>query len=488
MSKKIILNDNEVVFNEDVAQAQDWRQRDFNRFLESQRSGLFGHGPIIVGTVASATMSGLEIVRSAGDLTVIITPGTAIFGFGGTDTTVNNRYQLSSAEEPVNLTLTVADPLLTRWDLIEVSAQKVVSSEIRRVLSPGPTRRLVPVLLPKVEENRLVFRVRSGTGALLGTALIPPLRPDLAWLPLYAVQVLPLSLIASTAVTYDLRLWLSNFSVSGATSSFTDGWRSPPSAFLESPSVISVNANVVTMTGYSSPVASNQVGFNSLLSLDINRRRPPGISAYVVDRWYYIYATRPHRNCGITTLSISESPPLPGSSPDGTRFGISLSAPWPSDSSSRSRYLCAVRLYEIGGGNFGIRDFVRVGNYVPLTSYLYPSGPPGAAHPNVIVDSLTPSVILHSTRINLGIALVPPHTKLVRTSWYVKATGGTAYFAVLTSTNFVLNEFQIVFGDTMCFTVDIPMPLDGSTEFKYRVGVNQVSVKALVTGYYEDLA
>lgn len=494
MSKKIILNDNEVVTNEDVAAAQNFRQLDFNRLLEAQWSGRFGQGPFIPGSkVGACVVSDLGINPSNSDLSVSISGGSALFGFGNAFGPLgSNIYQLSSAEGTTVLPLGVSHPTQTRWDVVEVSVDKIVTNETRKVLTSfGPTvRRLVNVSVPKLEENRLKFRVRSGISAVGSSALTPYLQPDAAWLPLYAISIPPLALTASLSTIYDLRLWLSNFTTTNVDSTLTDGWRTAPSVILESPSLLSVSSNVVTMLGYTAPVSSNLVGATpSRLRLDINAQKPPGIVSYNTDQWYYVYVTRPHRNCGLTTLSISDLPPPLGPSlPEGTRQGISLSSPWPTDSSSRSRYLCSVRLYELGGSNYGIRNFARVGNFVSLSSVLYPSAPPGANTLNLFVEE---AAVVGSTtvRVNpdMGTALVPPHTRLVRTNWSVKASAPLV-FSVMTQDGSVLDEYAIAGTDTLSVSIDIPMPFDMTTEVMYRVTGAAAAVTASAVGYYEDLA
>jgi hypothetical protein len=156
MSKKIILNDKEVVFNEDVSAAQDWRSRDLNRLLEAMRYGTFENGPVISGSVVgSCAISGLELVRSGTNLDVIIGPGCGLFGFGGTDSDFENNYQISSLEDPVTLSLPVSVAGQYRYDLIEMSAEQVTTTEIRQVLRPlGPTQVLQNTVVPKIKENR----------------------------------------------------------------------------------------------------------------------------------------------------------------------------------------------------------------------------------------------------------------------------------------------------------------------------------------------
>lgn len=494
MSKKIILNDNEVVFNEDVAAAQDFRQLDFNRLLEAQWSGRFGQGPFIPGSkVGACVVSDLGIFPSNTDLSVSIAGGSALFGFGNAfGPTGSNIYQLSSAEGTTVLPLGVSHPTQTRWDIIEVSVDKIVTNETRKVLTSfGPSRRLVDVSVPKLEENRLKFRVRSGTPAIGSAALIPFIQPDAAWLPLYAINIPPLALTASLSTIYDLRLWLSNFTTTNADSILTDGWRSTPSVVLENPSLLSVSSNVVTLLGYNAPVSSNLVGSTpTRLRLDINAQRPPGIVSYNVDQWYYVYVTRPHRNCGLTTLSISDLPPPLGPNlPEGTRQGISLSSPWPTDSSSRSRYLCSVKLYELGGSNYGIRTFARVGNFVSMSSILFPSAPPGANVLNKFVD-LSSTAVPAVVRINpaVGSALVPPHVKLVKTTWYVKPLVTDVTFSLMTKEGFIIDAQSISMGTSYSTTLDVPLPADGTTEVYYRVAGGAIELRAATVGYYEDLA
>ena len=498
MSKKIILNDNEVVFNEDVEAAQNWRQRDFNRVLEAMWRGTFGQGPLIAGTVVGAAIvSGLDLIKSATNLTVLITPGTALFGFGGTDTAFDNIYQLATSEATVTLALNVAHPTLYRWDIIEVSAEKIVTTETRKVLTAlGPTRRLVDTVVPKVEENRLKFRVRPSDSYLAPLlAKMQPLQPDPAWLPLFAIFIPPAALTAAPSVQHDLRLWLRNFDTTNFASQAMNGWRSPPSLFKDDPGSGGGNRvltpqNAVTISGYTAPVGFNSLGTNpTRLGININVERPTGLT-YVVDRWYYLYAVRPHLNCGFVALTLSDlAPPVNTGIPNGTRIGLPLPPPWPAEPTAPGYYLGAIRLFDAGGGNFNIHDFVKAGNYVSFPGYQEPLNPPGAAATSRFLLELAASGL--STRtINPGTDgpdVVPPHVCLVKTLWYVETNVSDVTLTVFTQNGFVIIIQRVKANDTGYFTVDIPLPFDGSTQYQFRINGGTATVEANILGYYEDL-
>lgn len=490
MSKKIILNDKEVVFNEDVSAAQDWRSRDFNRLLEAMRYGTFENGPLISGQVVGAcVVSGLELIRSGTNLDVLISGGTGLFGFGGTDSNFENNYQLSSSENTVTLSLPVAVVGQYRYDLIEVSAEQITTTEVRKVLRPlGPTQVLQDTVVPKIKENRLKFRVRSGTPNPTTSVLMPALQPDPAWLPLYAIRVDPGALHANSLIFYDLRLWLRGFSATGNLSTTMDKWGSRPELVRDSATTLSMSQNTLTTRGYTAPV-----GFATpnpaRMNINVNVQRPAGV-VYVVDQWYYLYAVRPNSSCGFVDLTLSPNPPPIGTGlPNGIRFGLAMPAPWPTDGTAVGHYLGAVRLYSTGGGNFAVKDFYQAGSYVAISGFQEGVIPPGANTTNQFVVNNT-ALGSVTCSVNPGVdgpSVIPSHVRMIRALFTINGTVDADLF-VVTKDGFVLAVTHALPNSYAYLTVDIPLPADGSTQLKYTVTAGlSCRVLATVLGYYEGL-
>lgn len=501
MSKKIILNDNEVVTNEDVASAQDLRARDLNRVLEGWFLASLGDGPSTAGTVeGGAVVSGLSLTRSSSNLSVGIGRGVAVFGFGGSSIENDNIYQMSSLENPVSLGFSPA-PVVgqTRYDIIECSAIQITETESRNVLtSLGPTRRLVPTVVPKILNNTLTLRVRPGVAASSSSAVAPALRPDPSWIPLYVVGISGGSLTTSALAIYDVRRWVSQFQSAGLLSAATDGFRSSPHVYLASGSntILVVSPNEVRIAGYTSLLGSSF--FSSVLSspasIDISTRVPSGVTR-VVDQWFYLYAVRPNRSCGNVILTYTPDPPPFGANlPYGTRTNLPLPAPWPADATSVGHYVGAFRMYT-DGGNFRVRDFLQIGGYTTVAPLLDGVNPPGANSSSsfVSIASLADGSN-QSVTVNPGISgdlVVPPHTRLVRTRWRFRNNAATEYtVSFLTQAGFVFASGNFDTGKGH-IEVDVPLPSDGTQQFTIRVDTSPAgsvtSVDGYILGYHEGI-
>jgi len=497
MSRKIILNDNEVVTNEDVASAQDLRARDLNRVLEGLLLSSLGAGPA-ASIEGGAIVSGLNLTRSSSTLAVGISTGTALMAFGGSSVEFDNVYQLSSLENPISLGIPAA-PVVgqTRYDVIECSAVQITETEERNVLtSLGPTRRLVPTIVPKTIRNTLLVRVRPGAAAVSSSALIPSLRPDPAWIPLYVVGVSGGSLTTSSLIIHDVRRWVSRVNSHGLLSSAIGGFRTSPHVYLapSSNTIMTVSPNEVSIAGYTSLLGNSSFSptLTAPLSIDVSFRIPNGVTR-VVDQWFYLYAVRPNSSCGNVILTYTPDPPPTGANlPVGTRTNLPLPAPWPNDPTSVGQYLGAFRLY-LDGGSFYVRDFLQVGNYVTLATILDGVNPPGANSSSsfVSIPSLADATNQLVT-INPGVSgdpVVPPHTRMVRTHWSFNnslATGYTVSFITQAGLVFASRSFP---SGRNYIELDIPLPSDGSQEFTVRVNTSPAgsvtSVDGFALGYYE---
>ena len=204
MTKKYILNDNEVATNEDVQSNDEWNSQTLYRIVEAIQSGTFtssSGSPVVPGSI----LAGFDLVPSTTNLSYTVRPGSGFFSFPTVDPLVNGTTQMASLESDYVLSLPVASVAEYRWDLVEVSATKTVSSSLRGVVGGGSSAP-VPTLVPKLEENQLSFRVRSGPpNASRSLARIPDLDLSNEWIPLAAIEVSPSALTANTLQVLDLR-------------------------------------------------------------------------------------------------------------------------------------------------------------------------------------------------------------------------------------------------------------------------------------------
>ena len=501
MSKKIVLNNNEVVTNEDVAEAQDLRARDLSRVLEGHLLSSLGSGPTTSLVIESgAVISGLSLTRSSSNMSVSISRGAALIGFGGASVENDNIYQLSSLEHPISLGISPAPAVgQTRYDVIECSAVQITETAARQVLtSLGPTRRLVPTTVPKIVNNTLLIRVRSGVPASSSSATSPSLRPDPAWMPLYVVGVTGGALNTSSLAIYDVRRWVSRTNAHGLLSSVVDGFRSSPHMYLAagSSTVITVGANEVSIGGYTSLVGSSAFSstLTAPLSIDVSARIPSGVTR-AVDQWYYLYAVRPNSSCGHVVLTYTADPPPFGPNfPHGTRTNLPLPAPWPNDPTSVGHYVGAFRLYS-SGGDFFVRDFLQVGNFVTVATIQDGINPPGAnSSPAFASIPSLPDASNQLVTINPGLSgdsVVPPHTRMVKTHWTFNNVTATGYIvSFITQSGFVFASRSFPSGRGY-IELDVPLPADSSMEMTVRVSTtpagSTTSVDAFVLGYYEGL-
>jgi hypothetical protein len=504
MSKKIILNDNEVVFNEDVSSAQDWRSRDLNRALEAMFNATFLAGSATPGTItAGAIVSGLIVNGSTTNLSVNITPGLGLFSFGG-DTTQNNRYRLASSETTVNLPLPFPSPTLYRWDVIEVSAEEITETETRQVLtSIGPTRTLVPTVVPKIVSSNLKFRVRAGSADTLANARLPALQPDPAWLPIAGILVSPADLVASDNKLLDLRKMFSYCSParSFVQNDIRDGFDKQVSMSSDG-AMVSAAQNWVHMGNYRSPIgATPQQSTINRPQLNPNVDKPASL-ALAVNQWYYIYAYRPTLNCGYTAMVLTNVAPISNDTDDrGKPSGtFDLPVPWPTtDASAPAMYMGAIRLYD-NGGTFYPLPFRKSGGYTAI-SYNAEAGYSGADTQGKIHNaggSLIGPGITATETINPdgdGLEAVPPHSRLVRLTLQfenVSTSATSLSFNVRSdmSPAFIVYRVADIDPDHMVTAeLDVPVSSNFSVSFICS-GSTPTDVGAFrgwVEGFYEEM-
>lgn len=512
MSKKIILNDNEVVFNEDVEQGIDWKGRDLARLLEGLLQATFGQlrdgtptDPGAGSVAGGAILSGLEMTWTTSNLDVTITPGTAIFSMGGSDTTVDGAFQLASSETDTVLSLPVASPTNYRWDLIEVSASQVTVSETRDVLSSGPLRTLSPTAVDKTRENQLQFRVRSGTpAALAADALLPALQPDPAWLPLFAVRVEPamirlLGIGVQNAHSFDLRKM---FSRVRSDVDFAHGFQYPVTLSISS-GFISSHRNWVQMGNYNSPMgvgfyinttigATGRNPFPTRPLANVNLDKAVGLSLSV-DTWYYAYAFRPHENSGYTSMFVSDvGPNTATGSPTGRMAAtpIILPAPFPAESTAPTQYLGAFRLAQ-SGSSFLPRGFRQNSGYVSHGS-VSRSGLAGAVFSHEIINATFPvgSTTVSLNAIGDGILTVPPHCRMARIHFEWNGGGAPSGVTIYSYEDYALFTFSLAASEKLYVTLDVPLDFSSSGVKDFDVEVTggpTASSRAYVLGYYEEM-
>jgi len=503
MVKKIVLNDNEVVWNEDVSAAQDWRSQDLNSALEARFQASFRSGSATPGIVTSgAILSGLTVTGSTTNLSVTVSGGLAIFGFGGGDVSYDNRFRLASLDADTVVSLLASSPTLHRWDIIEVSAEEVTSTETRSVLtSIGPTRRLIDTTVNKVISSNLRVRVRSGVAAALTAARLPALQPNPAWLPIAAVRIAPGVLIASTGTQIiDLRKFLDYCSPARNSPSIRDGFQSSLTLSSSDRYVYASHA-WVNVGGYCGPL--NTTPFQNTVNrpiLDVNTDKPASL-ALSANQWYYLYAYRPTLNCGYTSLVLTAVPPDSSISNNQGRPSapFELPVPWPAtDASAPSLYLGAVRLYTTAGVFYPL-PFRKMGNYTAL-AYRSSGAFTGATTQGQIHSGggsfVTPGTPVTRT-INPdgdGFNVVPPHTKLVRVSWQLENVAISVdpmQFDIVTDLPhpFYLYRTQNLDPDVRAY-VELDVPTDDN--FSYTViatgtVTDQGVFRGWVQGFYEDM-
>ncbi len=503
MSKKIILNDNEVVFNEDVSAAQDWRSQDLNRALEAMFGATFLAGSGVAGQItAGAILTGLLVNGSATNLSLDITPGMGIFSFGG-DLTFNNRYRLASLTSSTNVTLPLPHSSLYRWDLLEVSAEEITATETRQVLTAiGPTRALVPTVVPKTVSSNLKFRIRSGTPAALDSARLPALQPDPAWLPVCGILITPGDLTASGNKILDLRKLFSYCSPgrSFIQNDNQDGF-DKPIAMSSNGATISVAQNWVRMGGYHSPIgATTQQSTINRPQINPNTDKPASLTLQV-NRWYYIYAYRPTRNCGHTSMVLTNVAPISDDSDDRGRPSSSfdLPVPWPTtDASAPALYMGAVRLYD-NSGTMTPLPFRKSGGYTAL-AFESSAGLSGASTQGKIHNAggslITPGTDITRTINPDGDSLeaVPPHCRLVRLSLQfenVSTSAGPMNFTFRSDMSVPFNVYRVseVDPDHMV-TAEVDVPVDSSFSVTFictGTGGDTGAVRGWVQGFYEEM-
>lgn len=511
MSKKIILNDNEVVFNEDVERGIDWRGRDLSRLLEGILQATFGQlrggtstDPGAGAVAGGAIISGLEMTWTNSNLDVTITPGSALFAIGGSDPAVDGVFQIATSEADTVLSLPVADAAKYRWDLIEVSASQVIVAETREVLSGGPLRTLSSTPVDKVRENQLQLRVRSGTPATLAAdAMLPELQSEFAWLPLFAVRVEPgmlrlLGVGDPNAHSFDLRKMFSRVRFDP---DFGHGFQYSVSLASQG-SFVTSHRNWVQMGNYNSPMG---VGFYINISTGTSGRNPfptrPLVNVNLdkarglslsVDTWYYIYAFRPHESAGYTSMFLSDIGPNHATgAPTGRLLGTpELPAPFISEVTAPTQFMGAVRLAQ-SGASFLPRGFRQNGGYVSMQTVSL-SGLAGALTFPRIADAsfpVTTTTVSFGELGGAGSTSVPPHCRMARVHLQFEGPGSSTGVTVFSYEDFALYSITLDTDEKHQVILDIPLDLGGpaAQDFQIQVSGAPVTVRAYVLGYYEEM-
>lgn len=506
--KRVKLYDREVATNEDAQLGLDLRSLDLNASLEAAFLGSFGGGPTASSSVrAGAILSGLMVTGSTTGLSVNVSSGLAVFGFGTTDS-AQNRYRLGSLDASSSLSLPVSDPAFYRWDLIEVSAEEVVTTEVRQVLSVGPRRGLVNTPLEKFVTTGLRVRVRPGKPESLADARLPALQPDAAWLPIAAVRVTPGALTLSGALIFDLRKLLHYCSptrrvlASGGIrfEGGLGGFDSPVSV-SSSERYVNVAPVWARLGNYCSPLGPTP---GSLITeaprLDVNSDKPVGLSL-AEDTWYYVYAYRPHVSCGFSALVLSSVPPLVTNSYDRGIPSSSLELPTPwalSDVTLAAQYVGAVRLYNNSGTYYPL-PFVKVGGFTSLTyesaGLFVGANTQGKIHAGArnLVGPGSP-ITRNITPDGDGLPSVPPHAKRVRLSFHLEnlITSSNPLDFLITSSSTPPFVVYRAYGISPGYSVSPEVDCPTESSFALSIAVagsvpDQAGVRGWVRGFYEDL-
>jgi|10_taG_2_1085330.scaffolds.fasta_scaffold01307_3 hypothetical protein len=504
MSKKIILNDNEVVTNEDVTKASEWSNRDHLRVMDGVVSGdMDVTGPAAGTFIAEAIASGLGIDFSSTNLDVTVQPGQALFRVGTFDADTESPLQLATLESPYTISLPVADGSGYRWSLIEVGVETLVGREDREVLTRvGPYRKtLVTTSVEKTRTRSLRFRVRSGAAnSTYEDAALPSLQPDLSWLPLWAVLVAPSQTVISGANHMDMRKFAHRM-VSGGNASFLRGWDSaPPSLYKRSTSVMMTSAREVVVGGYRGTL----VGLNARsfvpqapsVGANDNLARRSGLALNTND-WFYIYAYRPSSSCGFIGLMIDSTPPLHGN--EGYEHGNfnsvfgspGVPGPFPASGTASYHFLGSVKFrLDATSGLFEYRDFHKAGNYVVLSGARSTNVPTGANYiaQSALTGSGTVTLNLSALTDVNGDQILPDHARMAKINFSFLATGAGSISIQTDDGSQLWATAYAGAGGSDSITLDVPLPFSGNMGFiVVKQGTPSITYDIVVTGFYEDL-
>lgn len=494
MSKSIILSDREIATNEDVSNLQAWRRQDLDRYLEGKRFGTTGS--TVSSLTAAGVVSGLSLYTYGDEPKITVLPGQGFFGFppGDLDPSYpENTYQVCSLDESVSVSIKTPSSGMAQWYIVEATAVREVAQEVRNfVPTTGYGITLSPMTTDKVRTNKIQIAVRAGVVAAAADATIPSLNTSASWTPLYAIRVTDVA--SAYWEVYDLRLWTGNFRrerrrhliSSASTSSWVTEY---PRVVRKSDSVLSVSRVAVGIQNYEQEIDDSAVWggttTNPFVDLDINAERPSSVTLEA-DRWFYLYAVRPNYNSGLTVLTYSNKSPIDtgGFSPDG----LSLPPVWASAPSFVTGcYLGAFRVYELGGGSWGIKEFSQAGNYNTITG-IADGAPSGADLNNQAHNASTPTI---GSWVDFGIndsgPIIPAHSKMVKTRWLVNSSGASV-IDVGTENHSVVSHLEMLGSGDLVFILDIPLPDGYSVDVAYKLSgvVHKVNVEVL--GYYEDFS
>tara|TARA_Y100000310_G_scaffold335320_1_gene416999 strand:- start:274 stop:1773 length:1500 start_codon:yes stop_codon:yes gene_type:complete len=499
MTKKYILNDNEVATNEDVQSNDEWNSQTLYRIVEAIQSGTFTSSsglPVVPGSI----LAGFDLVPSTTNLSYTVRPGSGFFSFPTVDPLVNGTTQMASLESDYVLSLPVASVAEYRWDLVEVSATKTVSSSLRGVVGGGSSAP-VPTLVPKLEENQLSFRVRSGPpNASRSLARIPDLDLSNEWIPLAAIEVSPSALTANTLQVLDLRKKFSRIrhqEIPSSGRNYCSGFASfDEEVVIDRQKVTTGNyESILTQVFTSSTSDKIRLNPNSSFAISSGLTITPGL-------WYYAYAYRPSSKAGYCSVFLTDVPPSSGLSLDpGIPSGpVNLPPPFTTPVSGfPSHYLGAVKFYQDGPTLKPI-PFRKQGNMVIISGESLSSFA-GATTQNKVHSSGGNLILGGTTQtatINPdgdGMHSVPPHVRAVRLNLQFEvtsaATSGLSFRLRSGVDPFTYYRVSIDPGAVVCPSVDIPLPDDGSTQISVEAIGLPADIggwRAWVTGYFEEIS
>lgn len=508
MSKRIWYNDQEVILNEDVFDDVSYARRDYHRLIEGEIFRTLGNASgLTAGQVqAGCVLSGMDLVRSATNMNVTISPGMAAIAFGGIDPLIESNYQVATLESTVTLSVPPPTVGFDRYDVVEISGSRSVASENREVLAlVAGRRRLVSTPVPKLQTNSIQVRIRPGVQAASGTAMCPALRPDPAWIPLY-VLFTPSGTLTTSGGTWvqDHRKFLKNITPGNA---FSQNLMFQPSVrAVNDDSVIRVNAGRILIGDYIGELR-NQLGAG-MFALAPTSEFISSIAGSTVlplsippaeNKWFYLYAYRPDPSSGYVSALVSDLPPVSGTSARLFSAPAGVAAPRPWTSANLVTYhLASFKMYDSGGGAWRCRDFIRTGNYTAIT------GSRAAfvgTHDNLLFTGGVTNIGQDVTVEDISTYLaIPPHVQLVKLQLNLSNTSATRTAGALrvqsvapssgNATNWGNINFDL--GQYTSQTADVDVYLGGAGGRQVRLlptfsSGTTLLVNVRVVGFYEEI-
>lgn len=465
---KLIQNNDEVAWNEDINDVQDLITRDINQFLEG--SAFYN----TLGTLGSAIpiplclIGGFDITFTlGGSLNCSISPGVALVDRQETDvwappSHLAGQYKhnnCQTAYNTANYPLTIvanSDPTNDRIDVIGVKFRKVSTNETRPVQISIDNRRVIQnISVPKhVEYVVDTFTIDSGTLAAPESARMNNLDSDPTWLPLFAIRVVANTTgFATVPQVIDLRLFYHPKSAAGTMSGLVQP--AHITTFVASDGInlnewIGVYKNGIYDNGFQFPVVgSSKYSYieNPISVFPISIKDPEykyllanGITR-AIDTYYYLYSFRPSARTGYSSLLITTVSPNNGSgfatnkacNPSST---VIPPPPYPLVAiQSTVHYLSSFKLFDNtedtpARSEFQVRPFKRCGSYVEISGArvipTYVTKGPGTHDDNIIAQissSISGNVWIlvgaltnpsHNGTTQGTVEVVPPHAAGIR--------------------------------------------------------------------------